>query len=148
MSKIVVFVIALSACGGGNKKTEDTTSSGVTPIDPNATSGDTTDHSASMIPPEKMDEITRLLDRKRPTVSRCLTMVVDNQELPKGSRGKMTLAIKISPAGKASSVTVIKSSLESKKLEECVIGKVNEIEFPQIPSTYQTTYAYAFEAIQ
>jgi hypothetical protein len=147
MSKIVVFVIALSACGGG-KKNEDTTSSGVTPIDPNATSGDTTDRSGSMIPPEKMDEITRLLDRKRPTVSRCLTMVVDNQELPKGSRGKMTLGIKIAPSGKASSVTVIKSSLESKKLEECVIGKINEIEFPQIPSTYETTYAYAFEAIQ
>ena len=146
MSKIVVLVIALCACGGGKKK-EDTTSGGIT-IDPNATSGDTTDRSGSMIPPEKMDEITRLLDRKRPTVSRCLTMVVDNQELPKGSRGKMTLAIKISTAGKASSVTVIKSSLESKKLEECVIGKVNEIDFPQIPSVYETTYAYAFEAIQ
>jgi hypothetical protein len=147
MSKtLFVVVVALCACGGGKKK-EDTTSGGIT-IDPNATSGDTTDRSGSMIPPEKMDEITRLLDRKRPTVSRCLTMVVDNQELPKGSRGKMTLAIKISTAGKASSVTVVKSSLESKKLEECVIGKVNEIDFPQIPSTYETTYAYAFEAIQ
>ena len=146
MSKIVVLVIALSACGGGKKK-EDTTGGGVT-IDPNETSGDTTDRSGSMIPPEKMDEITRLLDRKRPTVSRCLTMVVDNQELPKGSRGKMTLGITISTGGKASKVTVIKSSLESKKLEECVIGKINEIEFPQIPSQYETTYAYAFEAIQ
>jgi hypothetical protein len=146
MSKIVVMLIALTACGGGKKK-EDTTGGGIT-IDPNATSGDNTDRSGSMIPPEKMDEITRLLDRKRPTVSRCLTMVVDNQELPKGSRGKMTLGIKIAPNGKASSVTVIKSSLESKKLEECVIGKVNEIDFPQIPSTYETTYAYAFEAIQ
>ena len=43
---------------------------------------------------------------------------------------------------------VIKDSLESKKLEDCVIGKVQEIEFPQIPSKYETTYAYAFEAIQ
>jgi hypothetical protein len=148
MSKtLFIVVVALCACGGGKKK-EDTTSSGVTPIDPNATSGDTTDRSGSMIPPEKMDEITRLLDRKRPTVSRCLTMVVDNQELPKGSRGKMTLGITVAPNGKASKVTVIKSSLESKKLEECVIGKINEIEFPQIPSKYETTYAYAFEAIQ
>ena len=147
MSKtLFLVVVALCACGGGKKK-EDTTS-GVTPIDPNATSGDTTDRSGSMIPPEKMDEITRLLDRKRPTVSRCLTMVVDNQELPKGSRGKMTLGITVAPNGKASKVTVIKSSLESKKLEECVIGKINEIEFPQIPSKYETTYAYAFEAIQ
>jgi len=147
MKRALFLVAVLGAACGGSKKSEDTTTGGVT-IDPNATSGDTTDRSASMIPPEKMDEITRLLDRKRPAVSRCLTMVVDNQELPKGSRGKMTLDITISPNGKASSVKVIKSSLESKSLEDCVIGKVNEIEFPQIPSKYETTYAYAFEAIQ
>jgi hypothetical protein len=142
---LFAVVIAIGCGGGGKKPSEEST----TPtIDPNATSGDTTDRSGSMIPPEKMDEINRLLDRKRPTVSRCLTMVVDNQELPKGSRGKMTLGITISPGGKATKVDVIKDSLDSKKLEECVIGKVQEIEFPQIPSTYQTTYAYAFEAIQ
>lgn len=146
MKKTLFVVAVICACGGG-KKNEDTTS-GVTPIDPNASSGDPTDRSASMIPPEKMDEIIRLLDRKRPTVSRCLTMVVDNKELPKGSRGKMTLGITIGPNGKASSVKVIKDSLESKALEDCVIGKVNEIQFPQIPSKFETTYAYAFEAIQ
>lgn len=143
---IVVAVLCAGACGG-SKKNEDTTSGGVT-IDPNASSGDPTDRSASMIPPEKMDEITRLLDRKRPTVSRCLTMVVDNKELPKGSRGKMTLEITVSPAGKASSIKVVSTSLESKTLEDCVIGKVQEIQFPEIPSPYHTTYAYAFEAIQ
>jgi hypothetical protein len=95
-----------------------------------------------------MDEINRLLDRKRPTVSRCLTMVVDNKELPKGARGKMTLGITISPAGSASDVKVISDSLESKPLQECVIGKVKEIQFPDLPKPYETTYAYAFEAIQ
>ena len=144
---LFIVVAAVVGCGGG-KKNEDTTPSGVTPIDPNATSGDTTDHSGSMIPPEKMDEITRLLDRKRPAVSRCLTMVVDNKELPKGARGKLTLDITVSTAGKASSIKVIKASLESKTLEDCVIGKVQEIQFPDLPSTYQTTYSYAFEAIQ
>lgn len=145
-SLLAVGITVVVACGGG-KKNEDTTS-GVTPIDPNMTTGDRTDRSGAMIPPEKMDEIVRLLDRKRPTVSRCLTMVVDNQELPKSSRGKMTLGITIGTSGKATSVTVIKSSLESKSLETCVIGKVNEIQFPDLPSQYETTYAYAFEAIQ
>ncbi len=144
-----LFVLALATlCACGGKKGNTTPDEGSTTIDPNATSGDTTDHSANMIPPEKMDEITRLLDRKRPTVSRCLTMVVDNQELPKNSRGKMTLGITISPAGKATSVKVIKTSLENKSLADCVIGKVQEIDFPQLPKSYETTYAYAFEAIQ
>jgi hypothetical protein len=143
---LFAIVIAMTACGGG-KKNEDTTGSGVT-IDPNATSGDPTDRSGKMIPDEKVVEIHRLLDRKRPTVSRCLTMVVDNQELPKGSKGKMTLSIRIAQQGQADKIEVIKSSLESKSLESCVIGKVKEIEFPQIPSPYETTYSYAFEAIQ
>jgi hypothetical protein len=138
-------LIAVGCGGGGKKQSEDSTGPS---IDPNATSGDTTDRSGSMIPGEKMDEINRLLDRKRPTVSRCLTMVVDNGGLPKGSRGKMTLDITVGTGGKAKGVNVIKSSLESKPLEDCVIGKVNEIEFPQIPSEYHTTYSYAFEAIQ
>jgi hypothetical protein len=142
---LFAVLIAVGCGGGGKKQSEDSTGPS---IDPNATSGDTTDRSGSMIPGEKMDEINRLLDRKRPTVSRCLTMVVDNGGLPKGSRGKMMLDITVATGGKASSVKVIKSSLESKPLEDCVIGKVNEIEFPQIPSAYQTTYSYAFEAIQ
>ena len=75
-------------------------------------------------------------------------MIVDNGSLPKGSRGKMTLDITVGTAGKASSVKVIKSSLESKPLEDCVVGKVHEIQFPEIPTEYQTTYGYAFEAIQ
>jgi hypothetical protein len=144
--KALVIAVALCACGGKAKK-EDTGGGGPT-IDPNMTTGDTTDHSANMVPPEKMDEINRLLDRKRPTVSRCLTMVVDNKELPKGARGKMTLGITISPAGSASDVKVISDSLDSKPLQECVIGKVKEIQFPDLPKSYETTYAYAFEAIQ
>jgi hypothetical protein len=146
MKATLFAVVVAIGCGGGSKKqSEESTGPS---IDPSATTGDTTDRSGSMISGDKMDEINRLLDRKRPTVSRCLTMVVDNGGLPKGSRGKMTLDITIATGGKASSVKVIKSSLESKPLEDCVIGKVNEIEFPQIPSQYQTTYAYAFEAIQ
>jgi hypothetical protein len=143
--KALVMAVALCACGGKAKK-EDT--SGGPTIDPNMTTGDTTDHSGSMVAPEKMDEINRLLDRKRPTVSRCLTMVVDNKELPKAARGKMTLGITISPAGAASSVKVISDSLDSKPLQECVIGKIKEIQFPDLPKQYETTYAYAFEAIQ
>jgi len=144
MKHAIAICIVLCACGSKKPKTNDEGGGGI-----DMTShGDTVDHSGSMVPPEKMDEITRLLDRKRPTVSRCLTMVVDNQELPKGSKGKMTLGITISTAGHATNVKVISSSLESKPLADCVIGKIQEIQFPDLPKEYETTYAYAFEAIQ
>jgi len=80
-------------------------------------------------------------------VSRCLAFAVDNKELPKNSKGKVTLEIVISPAGKADSVKVVNSTLESKSLTDCVIGHVKEIEFPQIPQPYETSYTYAFEAV-
>ena len=144
MKSAIAICILLCACGSKKPKTNDEGGPGID----TTSHGDTTDHSANMIPPEKEEEVTRLLDRKRPTVSRCLTMVVDNQQLPKGSKGKMTLGITISPAGKATGVKVISSSLESKPLEECVIGKIQEIQFPDLPKSFETTYAYAFEAIQ
>jgi len=41
-----------------------------------------------MVPPEKMDEINRSLERKRTIMSHCLAVAVDNKELPKNSRGR------------------------------------------------------------
>ncbi len=104
------------------------------------------DESGDMISPDKMDEVNKDLDRKRETVSRCLAIAIDNKDLPKNSKGKMTLEIVIAN-GKAQSVKVIKETLESKALDDCVIGKVNEIEFPQLAKQYETSYTFTFEAI-
>lgn len=139
-----VVVAALSACGGKKESTMpdegggEETESG--PINDS-------DSAATMVPPEKMDEIARLLERKQNIISRCLSGAVERQELPKNSRGKMALDIVISPSGRAEKVSVIKTSLESKSLEECVIGHVREIQFPQLPKTYPTSHTYAFEAM-
>ena len=93
-----------------------------------------------------MEEVTRLLDRKRMIVSRCLSSAVDSGEAPKGARGKITLAISISPSGQATSVEVIKTSIESKEVQGCVKRKVEEIAFPNFPQQYDTSYTYAMEA--
>jgi hypothetical protein len=144
MVKQVVVAMVLGAlavgCGGkGGSSTSENPGGGQ--VEPGAD-----DNEASMVPPEKMEEITRLLDRKRTIVSRCLAFAVDNKDLPKNSRGKITLAITISPAGKAEDIKVVKATLESKSLEECVIGHVREIQFPELPKPYPTSYTYAFEA--
>lgn len=104
------------------------------------------DTSADMVPAEKMDEIRRDLERKRETVSRCLAFAVDNKELPRNSKGKINLEIVIT-GGHASSVKVISTTLESQTLSDCVIKKVKEIEFPQLPKPYETSFNYQFEAI-
>ena len=84
-------------------------------------------------------------DLARPVI-RDLSAAIDAKELPKNSRGKITLSVTVSTAGQASDVKVISATLESKQLTDCVIGKVKEITFPEVPKPYPTSYTYAFEA--
>jgi TonB family protein len=100
-----------------------------------------------VVPPEKLDEINRQLSRKRAVMSRCLAIAVDNKELPKNSRGKVTVEIVIAPSGTADSVKIVRASLESKMLDDCVIGHIKEIAFPQLPRSFETSYTYGFEAM-
>lgn len=139
---ILIGAVLLAACGGGKKA--DTT-----PTDDTGGGGhvDAPDQSGRMVAPEKMDEIEQLLTRKSGLMSRCLAVAVDNKELPKNSHGKITLDITISPAGKADKVKVIKNTLEAKSVEDCVIGHVQSIQFPEVPVAYPTSHTYAFEAM-
>jgi hypothetical protein len=129
----------VAGCGG---KHADTTP-------PGGTSGGGGGESAShdeQVSPEKMDEINRDLERKRPIMSHCLAIAVDNKELPKNSAGKITLEIVIS-GGKAETVKVVRATLDSKTLSDCVIRHIQEIQFPDLPKPYETSYTYGFEAM-
>jgi hypothetical protein len=102
---------------------------------------------SGQVPPEKMDEINRDLERKRAVISRCIAQAVDNKELPKNSSGKVTIELVIAPGGKADSVKVVRATLQSKTLHECVINHVKDIQFPDLPKPYETSYTYGFEAM-
>ena len=144
MNKGLFFVVlAAAACGGKNKNTADEPSGAS--IDPNMSSGDSTDRSGEQIDPTKMDEVNNLLDRRRNIVSRCLSQAVENGNAPKNARGKITLEIKIGTDGKATSVEVVKSSIDSTEVQGCVKRKVEEIAFPQMNKPFETSYTYAME---
>jgi hypothetical protein len=140
----MTVVLVAAACGGKNKNSSE--EGGGATIDTQATTGDPTDRSGSMVPPEKMDEVQQALGRKQNIVSRCLSMAVEAGTAPKGARGKITLEIKISPSGQATSVQVVKTSIESPEVQGCVKKKVEEVAFPQLPKEYETSYTYAMEA--
>lgn len=136
---LLVAVTLLAACGHKKAKT--------TPDE----SGDSSmppavDTSNTMVPPETMDAIERSFRRKGDAVSRCLSFAIDNKELPKNSKGKVTLGVTISRDGKADNIKVIKTTLDNQQLMDCVIARVKEIQFPEVPKAYDTTYTYAFEA--
>jgi hypothetical protein len=139
LAAVVVGLGGLGACGG--------TPAATTPVEPVVASPGAGDPAgAAQVAPETMDEINRNLERKRPIVSHCLAMAVDNKELPRSSRGKVTLEIVIA-GGKAESVKVVRSTLESKSLDDCIIKHVREIQFPALPKPYETSYTYGFEAM-
>ena len=141
---LLLVVLGAAACGGKNKN--DAEEGGGATIDTQATTGDPTDRSGSMVSPETMDEINSLLGRKNMIISRCLSTAVEAGEAPKGSRAKITLAISIAPSGKATKVDVINSSVNAQSIKSCVVKHVEEITFPQVPKQYDTSFTYAMEA--
>ncbi len=153
----LLLAAAAAACGGGQQSTarsnERAASSGDgTPLEETggdggeeASGGDGGD--GAMVLPETMDDIQRRFDRKRSAVSRCLSAAVDAKELPRSARGKITLNVVINPGGKAGEVKVARATLESPMLTGCVIAKVREIIFPEVPQPFPTSYTYGFEAM-
>jgi hypothetical protein len=145
LSRFTLLAAALAAgCGGGKGAGGGDTTPGLVSGTGSPTSARA---DGGMVSPETMDEINRSLDRKRNIVSRCLAIAVDNKEVPRNSAGKVTLEIVISPSGKAESVKVVRATLESKMLNDCVIHHVRGIQFPELPKPYETSYTYGFEAM-
>lgn len=145
MGKLILVCAVLAAACGGNKPPPEQPS-----VERIGAGGEMHDDrvggEGNMIAPEKMDEIKRLLDRKQNIVSHCLAISIDNKDLPKNSRGKLTVEFSISADGHSSGHKVIAKTLESAALESCVIGHVKEIGFPAIQHSIQYSYTYAFEA--
>jgi hypothetical protein len=142
LAAVLAAVLVVAGCGG--KHGGDTTPTGGGSSEAERAEPRT---AGDMVPPEKMDEINRSLERKRQIVSHCLATAVDNHELPKNSAGKITLEIVISPSGKADTIKVVRATLDSKTLNDCVIHHVQAIQFPELPKPYETSYTYGFEAM-
>src|SRR5881392_817655 len=112
-TKSLLFIAVLTiAAACGNKNKNDANEGGGATIDTQATTGDPTDRSGSMVPPEKMEEVNSALLRKNNIISRCLSSAVEAGNAPKGTHGKVTVELSIAPSGQATKVEVIKSTIE------------------------------------
>jgi hypothetical protein len=138
----LVTVLAVAACGGKSKSADTTLAGGGGGGDD---SGD--DSGGDMVPPERMDEITRLLDRKRTAAARCLADAVNAGKANKNARGHVAVSFTISTAGNAEGVRVTETSLDNADVEACVMKKVEEIDFGDLPRALEWSYAFAFESM-
>ena len=136
---VIVSMVSIVALGCGGQKPAASPP-------PRADIAEPTDGASQMVSPDTADEIHRMFERKSTAVSRCLSFAIDNKELRKNAHGQVTLEVTITPAGKPGEIKVIKATIDSKSLTECVVARVREIQFPAVPIPYPTTYTYAFEA--
>jgi hypothetical protein len=139
---IVSTSVALAACGGKGKK-EDTG-----PEEDNGGGGAVVDDPGSdgMTPPDKLDQIRNLLDRKRNTASRCVEQAIDGGDPMKSTTGKVTLQFVIARSGHARDISVVRASATSERLQSCLVDLVSKISFPEIPQDLDWSYTFAFEA--
>ena len=137
---MVLLITALGCGGGGKKDTSEPVGNG--DDGGNGGGGD----EGAMVPPEKMDEIQVRLDRKRPSAARCLSDAVMQGKAPKNSKGKVALSFVVGPDGKAKDVKVTKTSINNDEVEQCVMAKVYEIAFPELPRPLEWSYIFALEA--
>ncbi len=143
MTKMAVLcAVVLAACGGKQKQGPDMP----TPDESNEHAETPPDQSASMVPSEKQDEIFQDLKRKGNTVSRCLSIAMEAGDVPKSTKGHITFEVVVDPSGHAGSVKVIKSEIQNDGIVSCATKKIQEIDFPQIPSKYETSITYMLEA--
>ncbi|HEY1554907.1 MAG TPA: hypothetical protein VGF94_08740 [Kofleriaceae bacterium] len=143
--RYVLLAAALLVACGGKQQTNDTQPTGPTVVGM-GDSGDSTDRSGNMIPPDKMDEVQQDLGRRREMISRCLATAMDNREVKRGTHGKVTFEIVIGASGHTQSVRVDKTDIPDKGVIDCATKLVEDTAFPELPHKYETSYTYAMEA--
>jgi hypothetical protein len=84
---------------------------------------------------------------RAPGGARCFADVLNDGKVDKNARGHLALAFVISEAGKATAMKVLEDSLESPDLEQCVIAKVQQIDFGELPRKLDWSYTFAFESM-
>jgi hypothetical protein len=144
MKNAMLVVLVVAACGGTQKTSGDDTNGASVVGQPDT--GDPTDRSGNMIPPEKMDEVAQDLKRKQMIVSRCMSAAQEAGEIKKGTHGKVTFEIVIDTSGKPTSVKVARTDIQNESVIGCAKRHVEDITFPQLPKPYETSFTYAMEA--
>src|SRR5262249_24436713 len=121
------------------KTTPDDEEQGSAPIEAKGTG-------ENAIPPEQMEEITQLLDRKRQDVAHCWTDEATRQK-NRNLTIDLMVRLTVGTRGRAQKVEIVKNSVNSKEFDDCVVTMVKNFEFPAIPSSVELTWPYSFKPL-
>jgi len=95
------------------------------------------------ISPDKEAEVQLLLQQRDPSTLRCYQDVLDEKH-DRAFKGTVIVLLELTPAGKASA-KVTGGTLNNKEVSDCLVEKLNDFEYPQVPQTGTMQYVYRFE---
>ena len=100
------------------------------------------------IPPDKEADIQLLLQQRNPSTLRCYQEVLDEKH-DRAFKGSVIVVLTLEPAGgsasKASEVKVIGGTLNNQEVNNCLVEKLKEFDYPEIPHEGSMQYTYKFE---
>ncbi len=136
-------------CGGAQSPSQGGTSAASAQVaDEEQYEGIGEEEEAALIPAQTLDEIERFFDRKRRTMVHCFTDALSAGEIGKRTREAwITVSMTITPAGKATSVSIADASVDSPVLATCVKGYVGNWVLPAPPEPLDYSYRFGFSAL-
>ncbi len=95
--------------------------------------------------PEVLDEINSHFNMRRPQVARCYTEAVASASLARKAKGRITVALTITPEGSPTDVKVTESTPRSDVLSDCIVGAIAAWQLPAPGATTPFSFSYDFE---
>jgi hypothetical protein len=96
------------------------------------------------IPPDKQAEVQLLLQQRDPSTLKCYEDVL-NEKHDRAFKGTVMVVLTLEPTGKASQVQVTGGTLNNKEVSDCLVDKLKEFDYPQIPNKGSMQYVYQFQ---
>jgi hypothetical protein len=98
------------------------------------------------ISPDKQAEVQLLLQQRDPSTLRCYQDVLDEKH-DRAFKGTVIVLLSLEPSGGSAKGTakVIGGTLNNKEVNDCLVSKLNDFEYPQIAQAGTMQYVYRFE---
>ena len=96
------------------------------------------------ISPDKEAEVQLLLQQRDPSTLRCYQDVLDEKH-DRAFKGTVIVILTLAPGGKAADVKIIGGTLNNKDVSDCLIGKLKDFDYPEVPQQGSMQYVYRFE---
>lgn len=102
--------------------------------------------STSGISPDKQAEVQLLLQQRDPSTLRCYQDVLDEKH-DRAFKGTVIVLLTLTPSGGSSkaSAKVTGGTLNNKEVNDCLVEKLQEFEYPQVAQQGTMQYVYNFE---